>query len=164
LQKPHVRMLLFTAMFLLAFVSVTTAFAAQPSKDTIVHNEGFYKMKCDGFTGTVADSQDGTVTVFFDNAGNPIKMTAHIDETRTLTNLKTGYTLQAPGHFTNTVYLQTGTVTQVGVVFQITIPGQGTVGLDAGKLIVDAAGNVTFMAGPKQVFNGQDAVLCAAIS
>jgi hypothetical protein len=165
MQKPHFRMFLVTAMFLLTFMFVSTAFAAQPSRDTTFHSGGFYKIKCDGFTATVADSLDGTATVYFDNTGNPITAVINVEVTRTLTNLKTGFTLQAPGHFMVTTDLQTNTSTEVGVVFHITIPSQGIVDLAAGKVVIDAQGNVIFQANPNQPpYTQNDLLICAALS
>ena len=161
-QKPHFRILLVTAMFLLTFMSVSTAFAAPPGFSTF-HNDGSFTIDCGTFTINEDYFQDGRVTDFFDNAGNPIRELVQVDQNRILTNLATGFTVQAPGHFSFTIDLQTGVIQQVGLVDRITIPGRGVVVLDTGRLIVDADGNVTFV-GPHSHFTSGDDALCAALS
>ncbi len=161
-MKKYFRMLLVPAVFLLTFMSVSTAFAAPPDFSTF-HNEGSFTIDCGSFTINEDYFQDGRVTDFFDKAGNPINELVKVDENRILTNLATGFTVKAPGHFSFTIDLQAGVIQQVGLVDRITIPGRGVVVLDAGKLIVDADGNVTFV-GPHQGFTGGDDVFCAALS
>jgi hypothetical protein len=43
--------------------------------------------------------------------------------------------------------------TQIGLIYAITIPGEGVVALDTGVISFDPFGNVTIH-GPHQVFNG----------
>ena len=154
-------MLLLTVMILLPFMSVSTVFAATPTNFTF-HNEGSFEIDCGSYTLNYYYIQDGRVTDFTDNAGNPTQELAQIDGNRILTNEATGYSVQAPGHWTITADLQTGVVQEIGLVIHLNIPGKGIVALDAGKIIVDADGNFTFLAGPKLV--DRDAVLCAALS
>jgi hypothetical protein len=162
MRKLHFRMLLFTAAFLLTFTSISTVFAATPDHFSF-HNEGSFTIKCGGFKINEYYLQDGRVTDFYEKDGTPLSELVHVDQNRILTNLATGFTVEAPGHFSFTVDLQTGAAQEFGLVDRINIPGQGVVVLDAGKITIDADGNMTF-SGPHQHFTGGDDVLCAALS
>jgi hypothetical protein len=50
------------------------------------------------------------------------------------------------------------------LIYQITIPGQGIVVLDAGRIVRDANDYVIFEAGPHRVLNAGGAVFCQALS
>jgi 3'-phosphoadenosine 5'-phosphosulfate (PAPS) 3'-phosphatase len=54
---------------------------------------------------------------------------------------------------------------RVSIVFHITIPGQGIVDLAAGKVVIDAQGNVIFQANPNRLpYTQGDVLICAALS
>ena len=155
-------MLLFPAVFLLTFMSVSTVFAARPAFFPI-HFVDSVAFDCGSFQAREDVVGDGTGIVFFDQAGNPIKVQEHINLNGVLTNLDTGFTLPDPGHFTVVYDLQKGTETDVGQIFRIIVPGEGIAALDAGKVIFDAAGNITFVGGPHQVLFGGYGLLCPAL-
>jgi hypothetical protein len=163
MKKSRILTLVFTTLTLLSLLPVSTAFAASPDTFTF-HNEGSFLIDCGSFQINEAYFQDGKVTDFFDNADNPIQELVKVDENRILTNLATGYTVNSPGHFSFTIDVQTGVAQERGLVDRINVPGKGVVVIDAGKIIVDMDGNLTFVAGPHQHFTGGDDVLCAALS
>ena len=157
------RLLLVTALTLLTLTSVTTVFAAKPFVETF-HNEGsFVAADCGSFLALEDFVEDVRVTTFFDNAGNPIQVQVHSNFNGILTNSVTGRTLRDPGHFTILLDLQEGTTTFVGLVFGITVPGEGIAVLDAGKVVFDAEGNVIFEGGPHQFLHEGPALICAAL-
>lgn len=55
-------------------------------------------------------------------------------------------------------------VTVAGLFFHLTLPGEGSVVLDAGRFILDlTTGELTFEAGPKPFAPGNWAVLCPVL-
>lgn len=157
------RLFFVTAITLLTLTSVTTVFAATPFVETF-HNEGsFVAADCGTFLALEDFVEDVRVTTFFDNAGNPIRMQVYSNFNGIITNSETGRSVRDPGHFTITVDLQAGTSTYAGLVFGITVPREGIAVLDAGRVIFDAEGNVTFVAGPHQFLEGGPALICAAL-
>ena len=148
---------------MLTLTPVTTAFAAQPFVETF-HNEGsFIAADCGSFLALEDFVEDIRVTTFFDNAGNPIRAQVHVNFNGVITNSVTGRTVSDPGHFTITIDLQEGTSTYAGLVFAITVPGEGIAVLDAGKVVFDAEGNVIFVGGPHQFLEEGPALICAAL-
>lgn len=105
-----------------------------------------------------------TITTFFDEEANPTRVTFHLPFHGTLTNEATGESVSADQVLQETVDLDEGTDTFVGLRFRVTFPGLGVVLLDAGKIVFDADGNVTFEAGPHQVFNEDFTAFCAAFA
>lgn len=151
------------ALLLLAFMPATTVFAAQPDIQTF-HDEGsFVAADCGSFLALEDFVQDVRVIVFSDDAGTPVKAESHINWNGVLTNSVTGKTLRDPGHSVIIGDLQTGTSKYVGLVFGITVPGEGIAVLDAGKVIFDADGNVIFEGGPHQFLDEGPALICAAL-
>ena len=51
-----------------------------------------------------------------------------------------------------------------GVVVRLTVPGDGAVFLDIGRIVTDRQGNLYFEAGPHQYFYGDFAALCEALA
>lgn len=166
MKISRIRLLLVTALAWLTLASVTTVLAAKPTVETF-HNEGsFVAADCGSFLALEDFVEDIRVTTFFDKAGEPVKVAVHVNFNGILTNSVTGKTLRDPGHFTIFEDLQQGTVTYVGLVFGITVPGEGIAVLDAGKVVflgADVEENVIFEAGPHQFLHEGEALICAAL-
>jgi hypothetical protein len=65
----------------------------------------------------------------------------------------------------NLVDLPSGNeITSVGLSYHVTVPGEGVVLLQAGRLVFDEAGEVVFEAGPHQVRGGEFDKLCEALA
>ena len=157
------RLFLVTAIILMTLTSVTTVFAAKPFVETF-HNEGsFVAADCGTFLALEDFVEDVRVKTFFDNAGIPIRVQVHVNFNGTITNSETGRTVRDPGHHTVTIDLEEGTQTFAGMVFAITVPGEGIAVLDAGKVVFDAEGNVIFVGGPHQFLEEGPALICAAL-
>jgi CBS domain-containing protein len=120
-----------------------------------------------GFDVQVAGTLNATEKLFFDNDGNPIRVDVHVQYTGTVTNLESGLTLRDPGAFKFTVDFVNNTVTETGMHFAITVPGEGVVVLDAGRLVGDVSSGdleLIFEAGPHQHLHGGDILICEALS
>lgn len=105
-----------------------------------------------------------TITTFFDEDANPTRLTFHLPFHGTLTNEATGESVSADQVLKETVDLEEGTDSLVGMRFRVAFPGLGVVLLDAGRIVFDADGNVVFEAGPHQVFNEDFTEFCAAFA
>ena len=111
-------------------------------------------------------------TVYFDTAGNLVKeiLTAQYGGplTVTWTNLATGATLSSHEAATLIVnYNPDGSFASLqntGLVFNVTIPGYGTVLLDVGRIVIVRNQGIVFEAGQHQELNGDTAAFCAALS
>lgn len=102
-------------------------------------------------------------TLFFDNAGNPVRAQGHVMFSGTLTNSVTGTIITDAPDPQNWVYdFRDGTYAIHGLAWSINVPGEGIVLLDAGNIIFYPDGSVV-VHGPHQVYEGGLAVLCAAL-
>lgn len=153
------------AAALVALVLTPGAGAVPPEKVVIedLHIEQVDSTSCDFPFLEVFDGRV-TITTFFDDEGNPTRLTFHLPFHGTLTNEATGESVSADQVLQLTVDLVEGTESDVGLRFRVTFPGLGVVLLDAGKIVFDADGNVVFEAGPHQVVNEDFAGFCAALA
>ena len=149
----------------LSLAVIAPAAAAPPEKVVIedIHIEQVDSTSCDFpflevFNGRV------TITTFFDDEGNPIRIQFHLPFHGTLTNEATGESVSADQVLQLTLDLEEGTESDVGLRFRVVFPGLGVVLLDAGKIVFDADGNVAFEAGPHQIVNEDFAEFCAAFA
>jgi hypothetical protein len=55
-------------------------------------------------------------------------------------------------------------ITSVGLSYHVTVPGEGVVLLQAGRLVFDEAGEIVFQAGPHQVAEEDFDKLCEALA
>jgi hypothetical protein len=150
-----------TILAVLTILTVIPASAARP--DIIRFEEEFsYQVQCDGFTLDGEGTDQIMVAVFYDKEGNPVKTQLHIRYAGTLTHSVTGETWRDPQYAMFQEDLLKGTASYVGLIYRITVPGKGVVVIDAGRVVFSEEG-VIFEAGPHQVLNGGDQVLCAAL-
>jgi hypothetical protein len=121
---------------------VTTTFPFQEI-NALVANCGAFQILAN-YEGTL------TETVFFDQSGNPVRVSLHGKARGTLTNSVTGYTVQdAPTIAYFSFDLEHGTSTHVGVDYHITVPGEGVVVLQAGRIVFsDTSPEPIFIGGP----------------
>jgi hypothetical protein len=142
---------------------IAPAVAAPPERVVIedIHIEQVDSTSCSFPFLEVFDGRV-TITTFFDDQGNPIRIQFHLPFHGTLTNEATGESVSADQVLQLTVDLEEGTESDVGLRFRVVFPGLGIVLLDAGKVVFDADGNVAFAAGPHQIVNEDFAEFCAA--
>jgi hypothetical protein len=97
-------------------------------------------------TGTVS----GHVITFFDGAGNAVRVQVHANQVGTVTNSVTGTTLDDIAHLNITEDLVAGEVRRVGLDFQTTVPGRGTIVKQLGLLVIEPDGDFV-VHGPHEV-------------
>ena len=165
-----IRLLVTGLTALLAVMPSTGALAASPEITTFPISGGPDLVAACGsynvighFTGRIS------ATTFVDQAGNPVRLKLAVDFNGTLTNSLTGNTAPDNRAYTVFVDVQTGTTTFVGVSgFHVVVPGQGTVTIDAGRVVFGANGTMLFEAGQHPQLDTPQAafepILCAALA
>lgn len=101
---------------------------------------------------------------FLDVDGNAIRVQTNLFVVGTVSG--NGVTARDRQHGIETFDLATGTHRTVGLVFNITVPGHGTIAQDTGVLIENADGTVV-VHGPHEVFAAGDdlaALFCPAFA
>ena len=141
----QIRLFLIGLASLLALIPATAAFADGPQILSFTFdNPAHVLVDCGDFDIIESSVETVRITTFYDDAGNRVRRITHFTFSGTYTNSVTGEV------FTDTPDPQTyirdyvnGTTTGHGLVFRITVPGQGIVLLDAGTVIFNADGTVT---------------------
>ena len=90
---------------------------------------------CGTFHDQFVDFFEGTETIFFDNAGTPIRDVIHFVHTSNDTNTVTGLTLHEKDHFTFSTDVTTGAATLTGAIIKVNFPGKGILIQDIGRLV-----------------------------
>ena len=105
------------------------------------------------------------ITTFFDGEGNPIRVAFKGLYRGTMTNSITGFhILDAPSVANITLDLVEGTQTNIGAFFTVTIPGNGAILIDAGRLVFEGgSGPPVFIAGPHRPHAESIGILCDAL-
>jgi hypothetical protein len=108
---------------------------------------------------------DGHSTNFFDSAGNPDYARVHLRFVDFYYNSETGEGFTEHEHSNTLLDLPSGEeVTSSGVSYRVTVPGEGVVLLEAGRLEFNEAGGIVFVAGPHQVLSQDTDKLCEALA
>lgn len=102
---------------------------------------------CQGFFVVRHLVADFVVQTFFDESGVPIQMQVHIHEDNTISNSKSGKSVEYPGTLNFDFDLTTGDTKMAGAPIVITIQYEGIVFQDTGLIFTDSSGTVTFEAG-----------------
>ena len=155
-----------------ALLTLPVAVSAAPPFVETFHDEGSFAFAgpCpNGVTLVGTFTEEVRVTTFFDKAGTPVRAQITVNFVGVVTNPETGESVENPSHQTIIVDLVEGTETQVGLIFKATVPGEGVVFHDVGRVVFDAAGTPIFEAGPHDVLatEGAHAVrarFCAALT
>jgi hypothetical protein len=159
------RTLLTIAAAALLALAATPASATAPETGRIPHEDSFIdegaSVAC-GFPVQFDVSGIQTYEILFDAAGDATRLQVHgtIDGTVSAN----GITLREIERTSTFVDLVAGTETEMGLLFRVFLPTGGTAIADAGRLVFNAAGEVTFEAGPHPALHGDFAELCAALS
>jgi hypothetical protein len=142
-----------------------SAFAAEPETETFQEEGTDVLANCGGFQVLDKFVVDVRQTTFVDSAGNPDYARVHFTFHDFFYNSKTGEGF-AETNTVNVVFdLQSSATEGSGLSYHVTVPGEGVVLLDAGRLETDEAGEIVFAAGPKQVHLGEDTdKLCEALA
>jgi metal-dependent HD superfamily phosphatase/phosphodiesterase len=141
----RIRIFLIGLASLLALVPATAAFADGPQIQTFkeVYTDNVL-VNCGDFSIIENAVTTVRVTTFFDDQGNSVRRIIHFTYSGTYTNSVTGKILtDTPDPQTYIRDYVNGTTAGHGLVFRITVPGEGIVLLDAGTVIFNADGTVT---------------------
>jgi hypothetical protein len=138
-----------TIPWLLGGLGVGTARAQQPQREPF-SAVGHGVVDCGTFEDVFTDFFNGTQTIYFDSAGNPIRFVLNVEHHSDDVNSVTGLVLHEHGHFTLTFDFVTETTTIVGNQEVLTRPGFGLGVQDVGRVIFDANGDLIFFAGGRQ--------------
>lgn len=149
---------LLAATLAVAATVAGAATAAPPAKDTFFDSFTFEDTStCPGITITQHNEERDTVVEF--------------SETRLAIQRHGVATLSANGktltsNFSAKIFIDApNTVKVVGTVYNIQVPGAGTVLLDAGNIAFDfETGNVLYIHGPHEQFSGDVAALCGYLA
>jgi hypothetical protein len=148
----------------LLFLALAPAALAKPPQTYSFSGTNSDVVHCGTFDDNFTDVFSGRGTVFFDNAGNPIRVVEHVVSHSTDTNSVTGLALHEHDRYSVIVDLQTGQVSLVGAPIRMNRKGQGIVIQDTGIVVFDAAGNIIFEGGPHELLHQGDQLFCAALS
>jgi hypothetical protein len=127
-------------------------------------------LQCDGFEIALTTTGTESGTVFFDHAGEVIKVIVHHRVRDVFTNSVTGKTVVNRGVFQETFTPIEGTedftATVTGFRFMGTFPGEGLVLQDVGRFEESPDGEILFVAGQHDLLTeaAEPAVICAALS
>jgi hypothetical protein len=127
-------------------------------------------LQCDGFEIALTTTGTTSGTVFFDDAGEVIKVLVHHRVRDGFTNSVTGKTVVNRGVFQETFTPIEGTddftATVTGFRFMGTFPGEGLVLQDVGRFEESPDGEILFVAGQHDLLPeaAEPAVICAALS
>ena len=125
--------------------------------NTPVANCGDFIMIADG-EGTAK------LTTYFNRQGDPIRLLFQGRYNGTLSNSVTGASIaDAPSVANIFVDLVAGTQTNIGAFFTVTVPGEGVVFFEAGRIVFAGAGEPVFIAGPHLPPDESTAILCSAL-
>lgn len=144
--------------------TLALASARKPERAPI--NETYsFALDCGSFTGLAEGSITGHETVFFDREGNPSRLQAHLRYRATITNTATGKTLKDDSSYSFKVDFVTGVQEVNGRVYDVKDRETGFRIKDVGRLVFDAAGNITFEAGRHDVkFEDATPLYCRALA
>jgi len=166
-SKPAGRLaLLAFAVASLALGTAGPAFGRAPERAHVQQSfEGV--IDCGAFQDTYVDEETGDLTWYFDADGKLVRFVVHVSQYSTDVSSVTGLTLHERNHHTSTLDLATGQVTLDGAIVHATLPGEGVVIQDVGRLrsTVSADGTLdfTFVAGHHDALIG-DQTLCDALA
>jgi hypothetical protein len=147
------RALLLLAFALLAVSAATAAWADAPAKDVFFDSFTFQDTgTCPGLTIVQHNEERDTITEF-----SPTKLRVQRHGVATLS--ANGKTLTS--NFSAQIFESPTTVKVTGTVYNIQVPGAGTILLDAGNVVFDlSTGSVLHLAGPHQQLTGDVGGLC----
>jgi hypothetical protein len=159
------RFVIVSLTVVLALLPLSVALASPPLIQTM-HDQGTQVVPVTpcGFPVVLDWTEDDHITIFFDQSGNPVKVQVHVQYYAKVINPGNGKSVIENATYTIVFNLQTGSSTYAGTEYNVNVPGAGIVLLDAGRVIFDANGNITFERGPKEFLNGDFQAFCSALA
>jgi len=122
--------------------------------------EGSFDIECGAFTLHETYRDRIAVLEWLDGDGEFVRAQVHHSWTGTIEGPGGVLRLSDPGHWTD--FIDAESVLQVGLVYNLIVPGMGLIGHDTGLIGFDAeSGEVSIIRGPHDVFDqGLDALIC----
>ena len=148
------------AIVLMVVGGSVPASAKAPLKEVFT-DDGWFTLpdvSCDGFTlSETMDSEAITVTTFFDEAGDPIKIATRANFFGTITNTASGHTFRDHASFTESMNVTESTTTVSGISYHYIVGGVGQVYAEVGhKISVTETGEVIFQGGQDDLASDPD--------
>jgi hypothetical protein len=142
------------------------AFGRAPERDHVEQTfEGV--IDCGAFQDLYVDEETGDLTWYFDAEGRLVRFVVHVSQYSTDVNSLTGLTLHERNHHTSTFDFATGQITLDGAIVHATLPGEGVVIQDVGRLRFsvspDGALDFAFVAGHHDALI-RDRTVCDALA
>jgi hypothetical protein len=141
------------ATILLSAVAV----AATPPNHFEEHFEDEFDIACDGVVLHESFTVDVHGTEHFDSSGELVRTEAHVTFKGVITG-PDGLVLRDPGHIHETFSAEDESFRQTGLVFNIVVPGRGSVAQDTGFIEFFPDGTIVIH-GPHEVFEAGDPAL-----
>jgi hypothetical protein len=117
------------------------------------------------FTFTARYTIRRSDTLYYDRDGNLVREVRQVHFVGTDTNDENGTSLRDTGERHIVLDFVNDTFSESGVLRHVTVPGSGIVLHESGRLILSLSDDsVIFMAGPHQLFSGDQAEFCAALA
>ena len=142
----------------------TTVWASQPIRRTFQFTlDDEVLVNCGSFD--VLEDSVTTIqqTIFFDQDGRAVRVQLHSIFSGTFSNSVTGASVaDFPDSQTVVIDLVDGGFANHGLVFRITVPGEGNVLVNAGTVVFDAEGNITIH-GPHTALEEGFGILCEVV-
>ena len=142
-----------TAAWVVLGMWTPSASALAPDRQPISF-VGHGVIDCGTFVDAFDDFFNGFETIYFDQAGDPIRDVLNLEHHSNDSNSLTGLVVHEHGHFMVSFDLLTGTATVTGNQEIITRPGIGVVLQDVGRVVFDVNGDLVFFAGG--IFHSQE--------
>jgi hypothetical protein len=162
--NPAPRLALVAATLTLAITA--SAFGQAPERD---HVDQFFSgvIDCGSFQDVYVEEEIADLVWFFDADGRPLRFVVHVSQYSTDVNSVTGLTLHERNRHLYTFDFATGEVTLDGAIVRATLPGEGIVLHDIGRLRfgfeADGTLDFTFAAGHHDaLIGGRD--VCEALA
>ena len=161
-MKARTLLLLITAGFAL-LVAAPSALAVTPEQFSD-SGTGAGFVDCGTFNDDYTDIWSDTGTLFFNQAGDLVKIVIHSVSHSTDTNSVTGLALHEHNHYTVTIDLVAETVKYAGATRLMNRQGAGLVIHDSGIQIWNFDNEEIFEGGLHQAVHEGDAVFCTALA
>jgi hypothetical protein len=165
---------LLVAVTVVLVAGVLARVAAADTRVVVQHNATVLRhfvglTDCQAYGYTFTFTGDYVVTrsdvQYFDDSGTLVEEVIWAHFVGTDTNDATGKSLRDSGERHITIDYVNNTVTESGVLRHITVPGSGIVLHESGRIITSLTDDsVIFMAGPHQLFSGDESEFCAALA
>jgi hypothetical protein len=164
-MKRIIMLLTLGATLALMLALAGSASAAKPEVVTFHIEETQVVADCGDFEVRTDVVLDIRAIVFFDDEGNADFARSHVQIHDFYYNSDTGEGFAETEVSNSVVDLPSEEeITSVGLRYHVTVPGEGLVLVDVGRLEFDENGEVVFAAGPHQVEEEDFDKLCAALA